>query len=428
MLKDLQDLLVKSKNIVVINQDIEDVKNRIEEIRNDRKSVEASILCQLKQYEDRLAEIDRTLRNAQSNVQFSVFMNEKSEMIYRIEKDAMASAENEDEGELRVKFKIFKRYSDLSIHEDAKYFYFWLKNNTMKDRHAELINIENIPESKGVFRIKSKFSRTLYNYLLRNAKKEMSDFNEELAKFNEYFADTPFYKTNIDELKKKVLVTELIKISKRSKRTEMVNVGNIISADLKDFLDVLTIMESVINIGDEQVLKFTKQAIVDFFSDRRSETVQEKILAFSDVIYFTQRYKRNFYDVNELKEEVFLNIMKSEIISFQQTNSEHLLNDLKRNILVFNEAVDEIFQGHWNKTLKEIRNDKLCGGFIEYVLSFDTISEFDALKFTKISKFLVKQGVNKLENLDTLFISRKKNNLCIDDEEADMILQKLSFS
>lgn len=428
MQKDLQDLLVKSKNIVIIDKDIEDVKDRIEEIRNDRKSIEENILCQLKQYEDRLAEIDRKLRNVQSNVQFSVFMNEKSEMIYRIEKDAVAGAENEDEGDLRVKFKIFKRYSDLSMHEDANYFYFRLRNNNIKDRHVELINTENISESKGVFRIKSKFSRTLYNFLLSSAKKEMSDFNEELAKFNEYFADTPFYKTNIDELKKKVLVTELIKISKRSKRTEMVNVGNIISADLKDFLDVLTIMENVINIEDEQISKFTKQAIVDFFSDRRSKTIQEKVLAFSDVIYFTQRYKRNFYDVNELKEEVFLNIMKSEIISFQQTDSEHFLNDLKRNILVFNEAVDEIFQGHWNETLKEIRNDKLCGGFIEYVLSFDTISEFDALKFTKISKFLVKQGMNKLQNLDTLFISRKKNNLCIDDEEADLIIQKLSFS
>ncbi|ELQ75280.1 hypothetical protein THOM_1777 [Trachipleistophora hominis] len=428
MLKDLHDLFAKSKNILEINHETEEIKNKIEKLKNSRKSSEDAILCQLKQYEGRLVEVERLLHDIHPNVQFAIFKNKNNEVLYRIEKDAVASAENEDENELRTKFKVFKRYNNLITYEDGTYFYFLLENENMKGNQADVINTENLSKSKGVFRIKSKFSRTLYNVLLSNAKKEMKNLSEELSRFNEYFVDTPFYKKNIDELKKKVLVTEVVKISKRSKRTEMVNLGAIISTDLKDFLDALMIMENLINIDDIKIMKFVKQAIADFFDDKRSKTMHEKILAFSDAIYFTQQYKRDFYDANGLKEDVFSNIVKSEVVSFQQSNLEHFLNDLKRDILVFNEAVDEIFQGHWNDTLKEIYNDKLCESFVGYVLSFDTISEFDALNLTKISKFLVKQGVSKLANLDALFISRKKNNLRIDDDEADMIIQKLSFN
>lgn len=137
--------------------------------------------------------------------------------------------------------------------------------------------------------------------------------------------------------------------------------------------------------------------------------------------------KELFYDCNKLKEDVLFYIFRNIEVELDYNDEEKLLLGLNDLVLNYKEIVDEVLKNHWNNTLKSKFNDRLLEVFLDSILGFTEISEYDALILTKISKFFEKNGVHELKNFDILITSKIKRNLHLDEKIVDQILQKLTF-
>lgn len=426
MLDNLNNLYLRCKKLLSINNDIAVLKNKIKMVEKENNAYKNTVASQINKYEQQLKKINCMIDEIAPKTELIHKINRKKENVYCIEKESVVGAENDQINNVSQKLRILEDYDDINLLEDADYFYFVTKNKYTENNQLEIVNTEKIPESNSLLCIKSNFSRAYYKVFLKKMQKNIftENFEEKVISLNQRFINTVFYYNDINELKCKILISEAFDISERSKQTEIMAENSTISIDIKLFLGILTKLDNIVVNDRTKLIKYMKLAISTFFDNKRSKTMFEKLLGFSDALYFSKNYEKPFYDKNKIKNAALENIINSITFDF---NSTGLASHLQNSFSAYNEAVDDIFRDHWNNTLKRMFKDKFYNIFISYVLGHEKITEYDAFHMTKISELLFNQGINKLENFGHLFISKKMPNLLIESDDVNEITKKITF-
>lgn len=254
---------------------------------------------------------------------------------------------------------------------------------------------------------------------------------DEIRSFNIFFSNTVFFKADLDDLSVQILLKCLADIVMEYKDIQTTrNIGNsLVSVSVIKFVIILNLLNKYSNKNNLKgiVLPNVDQAIKNFFSPDRSNSLYEKLVNFSDACYFIRNFKNdslNMAALESLQEIAFENVYTS--IEFDLKNQEDADN-LKQIAEAFSYKVEIIFKNHWKITLKSFLLDKIYESFFEHISTFSIIKEYDAFELISISKILVDLGIEKLNNFPKIFMTRKKGDCDVTNEEFGMIMEKLKF-
>lgn len=425
MLQEIINLYTECKHLDNIKVQKNEIQQKIDKIITEKNQLHQDIKFEIQISENRIMEINQEIKNYRKEVKVQKFKY-KNYLILQIEKDCLVSAENTKESTIEKLFQSISGYDELELYEDEHHFYFSLKSDNKLLEMYNFFDITELNKSKAIFNLKTKFCRVLYNLILTKSEIDIfsNKFQKNVNKFNNFFTSTAYFKTNLIELEIKIVLKnlkDLISIRKSSILEENSNV--VVSTDAIKLLKILQKLKQYEN-HNELIQINSLQAIKNFFNKNRTNSLRERILAFSDACFIFKNYDQEYFDGNDIKEKVLGNIFEIIDFSFADDDFSTVVSQL---ISSFDDIVDQICKDHWNNSLKSILRDKFYQFFIDYILSFKEIKEYDAYDLTKIAESLVNLGVNRLENFSKLFITRNKKDVDITDEDFEMIISKLVY-
>lgn len=354
--------------------------------------------------------------------------NEKSEKYEENEKHE--ENENQQKSENQEKNENNCILNRIKFYEDSENFYIQIKST----ENSNKITKNNFKDAKkNIFKTKSYFSHYLYKILLLKLKNE-----NEIKIFNLFFE-----KKN-QNLKSKIIFNFLKEIVKK-KKIEIKNIGEMrISLNIYFFVKLFfKIFEKNENIeseknkesileSDDQYFKIINNLIVKIFEIKISESLFEKILNFSDILYFTSEIKKDkknqknlriiLNHLEEIKENIFHQIFN---LDFSFKNDEEL-QTINQIIFIFKNQVNFIFFNHFNKTLKSFLEDTIFNKFINFIKNKKSISEYDSFELSHKSNLLFKFGIERFKNFSRIFVMRR-NEGEIEAEDFECIMNKLEY-
>ncbi|KRH94734.1 hypothetical protein M153_1570001722 [Pseudoloma neurophilia] len=443
----INELFFQCKDIEEIKKHREKVELEIVELKNQDKGKRAIIEEEIKIIEDELKELNQKIKNCGNNVEI-IRYRAKDDLVLAIEKDSVARSENCRDEHLERLFAQISGYKNTKLYEDESQFYFAIENGYLLQKkqssdkmnfrkatsnnidqilsdHVDEISLECLVQSKRFFKIKSKCARVLYNLILKKSKIEVTkeSFKVEVRAFNDFFASTSFFKDDLDDLEVKIILKHLRDTLLEFKNmNDLQNISDsLVSTNVVEFVKIIKLL-AVYKTQEKLIKPNTEQAIKNFFSTERSNSLFEKLVNFSDACYFSKKSKN--METADLQENAFRNVYSS--FEFELRNQDDAEN-LRQITRAFSDKVDLVFKNHWKDTLKLFLYDKIYEAFFEYIASLEEIKEYDAFELTAISKILVEIGVERLEDFPKIFITKKKSDCEITDEEFDMIMEKIVF-